>query len=297
MNYLQLIYDLAEQKELTGHTRTAANYRSAARAFTRFLHTRDMNELHIERLTPVLAMQFENYLLHTQGVCRNTSSFYIRQLRAAYNTAVRDGCCTDLQPFRDVYKSVAATRKRAAEAEDLQRLFHLDLTDNPELMFSRDLFYFCFLGRGIPFIDLVKLQKRHIEGAHLIYQRSKTGQLVVVELAPAMKSIIERWHQATSRCLFPILPAGFTQRSYDSALRRYNRHLKHLSHLCGLECHLSSYIARHSWASEAYRLGVPIQTISTCMGHTTEETTHIYLRSLSTTHIDQSARTVLKVYG
>lgn len=297
MDFLLFVNEQATLKALSGHERTAANYLSAARALQCFLQKFHMNELPLEQLTPLLALQFEDYLLHAREVCPNTSSFYVRQLRAVYNKAVRDGYCKDLQPFRDVYKSVAATRKRAAEAEDLQRLFHLDLTENPALMFSRDLFYFCFLGRGIPFIDLVKLQQRHIEGTHLVYQRSKTGQLVVVELAPAMKSIIERWHQATSRCLFPILPAGFTQRCYDSALRRYNRHLRLLSHLCGMERHLSSYIARHSWASEAYRLGVPIQTISTCMGHTTEETTHIYLRSLSTTHIDQSARTVLNVYS
>ncbi len=297
MNFIQLINEQASQKVLSGHARTAENYRSAARAFNRFLLTRDVRELAIEDVTPMLAMQFEDYLLHTCRVCRNTSSFYARQLRAVYNTAVRNGECEDLHPFRLVYKSVAPTRKRAANSSDLRLLFGFDLSGNPQLAFARDLFYFSFLGRGIAFVDLARLQSRQVEGNHLVYQRSKTGQLIIVELVDVMRQIIRRWREPASDYLFPILSGTSKQRDYDTALRSYNRRLAKLSHLCHLTAELTSYTARHSWASEAYRLGVPVQTISTCMGHTTESTTRIYLNSLSTQQIDESVHPLLDIYA
>jgi len=296
MNYLQLIYEMADQKAMTGHTRTASNYRSAARTLDRFLQTIGGATLDVEHFTSVIAMQLENYLLNVRNVCPNTSSFYIRQLRAVYYSAVREGLCADHKPFRDVYKSVAATRKRAAEAQDLQRLFRLDLRLQPKLAFARDLFYFSFLGRGIPFVDLAQMRTQQIEGNHLIYQRSKTRQQVVVELVGAMHDIIRRWRQPGCKYLFPILPPDFSQGDYDTALRCYNRRLSKLSAICHFSQPLTSYIARHSWASEAYRLGVPVTTISTCMGHTTEHTTRIYLRSLSTRHIDDTTRAVVMAY-
>lgn len=296
MNFLQLINEKADLKAVTGHTRTASNYRSAARTLGRFLQTIGREALHVEHFTSVIAMQLENYLLNVRSVCPNTSSFYFRQLRAVYNAAVLEGLCIDNKPFRDVYKSVAATRKRAAEAQDLQHLFHLDLKLQPKLAFARDLFYFSFLGRGIPFVDLAQMKTQHIEGNHLIYQRSKTRQQVVVELVGAMHDIISRWRQPGSNYLFPILPPNYSQGDYDTALRCYNRRLSKLSSICHISQPLTSYIARHSWASEAYRLGVPITTISTCMGHTTELTTRIYLRSLSTRHIDDTTRAVVMAY-
>lgn len=297
MDFISFIEEQAALKAQAGHTHTAANYFSAARTLQRFLHAHNMNGMELEEFSSKIALQLENYLLHTRGVCLNTSSFYVRQLRAVYNVAVRDGLCLDHRPFCSIYKRVAATRKRAANAEDLQALFCLDLTHKPQFAFARDLFYFSFLGRGIAFVDLAKLRMRQIEGNHLVYQRSKTGQLIIVEVPDAMRNIISRWHQKGSERIFPILPDNPRPCDYDTALRRYNRHLKALSALCDLDTSLTSYTARHSWASEAYRLGVPVSTISTCMGHTTETTTRIYLRSLSTHYIDQSAHAVLDVYA
>lgn len=297
MNYIDLINEQATTKFLTGHTRTAANYRTAGRALNRFLQARGISDLHIQQFTTLTALQLEDYLLNSCEVCPNTSSFYFRQLRAVYNTAVREGLCDDQDPFRQVYKSVATTRKRAAGPEDLKRLFTLDLSQEPKLAFARDLFRFSFLGRGIAFVDLAKLQQKHVQGNHLAYQRSKTGQQVIVELPETMVAIIRRWHQPASRYLFPILPQPHCPRDYDTALRSYNRRLAKLSERCHFAGDLTSYIARHSWASEAYRLGVPIQAISACMGHTTEQTTRIYLRSLSTQHLDRSAQPVLDAYA
>lgn len=296
MDFIQFITLQAKLKAATGHLRTATNYRAAARSFYSFLHAKGHQTVDISTITPQLMSEFEHYLLHVRGICRNTSSFYMRQLRAAYNRAAGEGYCKDCQPFRDVYKGIGVTRKRAISTDVLHRLFNLNLSQRPRLAFARDLFCFSFLARGIAFVDLAHLRKNNLEGSHLIYTRAKTGQQITVEVVPAMRQIIQRWEQRSNPHLFPILPQSSDQIAYETALRKYNRRLNTISQRYQLSVNLTSYIARHSWASEAYRLGVPIQTISTCMGHTTELTTRIYLQTLSTAQVDLSARMVVDAY-
>lgn len=297
MDTIVFIYQLASLKNAFSHKRTAANYCATARALARFLHLRKRPGVDLRALTRELIADFEHHLLCERRVCRNTSSFYLRQLRAVYNEAVRRQLCADRRLFDGVYTGVAATVKRSAKPEALKQLFELRLECRPELEFARDLFYFAFLGRGIAFVDLAKLQVSDIDGSQLTYHRSKPGQLICVDLLPAMQRIIRRWHHHSHTSLFPILPPEPSESDYATALRRYNRHLAVLTTLCRSEVNLTSYTARHSWASEAYRLGVPIQTISECMGHTTEQTTRIYIRALSEDFISSRLRPLVDAYN
>mgnify|MGYP000760848890 FL=1 len=72
------------------------------------------------------------------------------------------------------------------------------------------------------------------------------------------------------------------RRQYESALRLYNKHLYRLSLLLGLEVRLTSYVARHTWATLAYNEDIPVAKISAGLSHASEEITHTYLRSFST---------------
>lgn len=296
MDTIEFICQLASRKKALLHNRTAYNYRATANTLGRYYKARNLSELDLYSLTQDLVVDFEHYLLHERLVCRNTSSFYMRQLRAVYNEAVRRDLCDDAKPFEKVYTGIAPTIKRSAQPQVLKLLFTLRLERKPDLEFARDMFHFAFLGRGIAFVDLVKLRTADVKGNLLTYCRSKTDQLIVVEILPAMRQIIERWHVSGQKRLFPILPPEMLDDDYATALRRYNRHLERLSRLCHSDINLTSYCARHSWASEAYRLGVPIRTISACMGHTTEQTTRIYIRSLSADYLSDSLKPLNEAY-
>ena len=80
---------------------------------------------------------------------------------------------------------------------------------------------------------------------------------------------------------------------YQTALGYYNKLLKRLSKILDLDISLSSYTARHSWATAARNHNVPISVISAGMGHTTEKTTQIYLASLESSVIDQANQSIL----
>lgn len=293
-DFLNYINCLAQHKLSAGKDKTANNYCCAARALALFLTFEEKPKvLPFSELTPWLVERFEAYLLSERGVRRNTSSAYMRSLQAAWNAAAREGyAVAGVNPFAYVYTGVDKTRHRATDQDSLLQLFSACLDDNPKLAFTRDIFIFSFLCRGMAFVDIAKLHKRDICDGSICYVRSKTGQKLCVRISAAMESIINRWGDPTSPYLLPVVALPFTQCRYNSALRTYNRRLRELTKRLGIDENITSYTARHSWASEAYQLQVPVSVISTCMGHTTESTTRIYLRSLDNKYVDDCAAVV-----
>lgn len=148
------------------------------------------------------------------------------------------------------------------------------------------------------FVDMAFLRKRDLSGGEINYVRRKTGQLMTVHLETCMREIVRRyeWRTRNTPYVFPLLTAeepGRAYSQYQIALNYYNRQLKRLSQLLGLEEGLSSYASRHSWATAARNHRVPITVISAGMGHTSERTTRIYLSSLESSVIDCANRKIL----
>ena len=155
------------------------------------------------------------------------------------------------------------------------------------MLFRSDLFILSYYLRGIPFIDLAYLRKTDIHDDALCYRRSKTGRVLTITLEPWMWEIIERYlcDDSGSPYLLRIIrqPGSIPEerKQYESALRLYNKHLYRLSERLGLGVRLTSYVARHTWATLAYNEDIPVAKISAGLSHASEEITHTYLRSFS----------------
>ncbi len=273
---------------------TANNYRHTLSSIMNFLGGQDIP---LTMITGPLIQQYENWLL-TRGVTRNSSSFYIRNLRAIYNKAVRQGLVTQTYPFRNAYTGIDHTRKRALSEDTILRLQKLDLDYSRPLALSRDIFIFSFCTRGMSFIDIVFLRKSDISDGVLTYMRKKTRQQLSIRLEPCMETIINRYREQTkdSTYVFPIITASDSEeayRQYKMELNYHNRKLKRLSEILGEKLSLSSYCARHTWATTARKHNVPISVISAGMGHTSEKTTQIYLASLDNSIIDKANKGIL----
>lgn len=274
---------------------TATNYRRAADTLSDFLEGRD---LRFAEVTPSFIERYNDWL-QRRGLVRNSSSFHLRILRAVYNKAVRYGYAEQAFPFRDVYTGIDRTRKRAVGENILSRLIRLDLTAAPALSFARDLFLFSFYTRGMAFVDLAYLRKSDVQDGVIRYVRHKTGRHLSVRVEPCIRAIIDRYAGDSDDrpWLFPILKGedqSVSFRRYKSQLRVYNRRLKQLSSLLGLDCGLSSYTSRHTWATMARDHDVPLSVISAGMGHSSERTTQIYLTSLENTLIDNANKGILE---
>lgn len=179
-----------------------------------------------------------------------------------------------MYPFRSVYTGVERTRKRAIREDIMVRLQKLNLADSAPLAFSRDLFIFSYCTRGMAFVDIAYLKK---------------------------EEIIKRYepYVYNSPYLFPIITSNNPEkayRQYQTALGYHNRKLKKLGKLTGENLRLSSYTARHSWATVARSHNVPLSIISAGMGHTSEKNTLIYLESVENSLIDKADEGILKAY-
>lgn len=288
------VYVLAYLREQTvlletkGKCGTAKNRRATLNSLSEYLAGEDIP---FTELNELLLLDYEEWL-KAKGVKRNTSSFYMRNLRSVYNKAVKQGFAKQTDPFRNVYTGIDKTSKRAVDEQVVADLKALDLSGMPWLELARDLFLFSYCTRGMSFVDMAYLKKENVTNGIIRYVRKKTGQPLSIRIEPEVQRIIERYKQEVyGSYLLPVIRSDNEKdayRQYRNKLRYYNKQLKKLSKLLGDGVSLTSYVARHSWASNAHKHNVPIAVISDGMGHSSEKTTQIYLASLSEEVIDNA---------
>ncbi|ADV45107.1 site-specific integrase [Bacteroides helcogenes] len=272
--------------------RTSETYKAALKSFMTF---RENKDLLIDEVNSDLMQLYEAYL-HNRGVTENSSSFYMRILRAVYNRAVEKELTSQKFPFRHVYTGISKTIKRAISFESIKDIKSLDLTLNPAFDFARDMFMFSFYTRGMSFIDIAYLKKGDINNGILTYRRRKTKQQLFIKWEKCMQDIVDKYAiNKTSPYLLPILKYPNESRSqYRNTHFRINKNLKEIAKLLNISTSLTLYVARHSWASIAKSKNIPLSVISEGMGHDSETTTQIYLASLDSSVIDKANSFILK---
>lgn len=287
---------LIQQTKQAGCYSTSSTYSSARNSFLRFTGNRSIT---FEELTPGLIKQYEARLLGG-GQRHNTISAYMRMLRSISYQAAGQGVpfkhsVGDL--FAHVFTGYEPTIKRAISPLVLQRLASLDLEKKPTLRFSRDMFLLSFYLRGISFVDLAHLRHTDVKNNTIYYYRQKTRQQLSVYIESYAAQIINRYSSkaTSSPYLLPIisLTGEDGYRQYKSALRLHNQHLHVLSKMLQLSSPLTSYVARHSWATTAKNEGVPISVISESLGHTSEKVTHVHLASFDNNAMSMANKKVI----
>lgn len=287
-------HKLVEHLKRMGKHRLAETYTSSVNSFMRFRG--EQGDIRLDEIDEDLIKEYEHYLQDECGLCRNTSSFYNRNLRAIYNRAVKKKLTIDRHPFAEAYTGVDKTAKRAIPLQTVKEIKDLDLSKDAEMAFVRDLYLMSFDLRGISFVDLAKLETGQLQNGYLTYSRQKTRQKLEIKWEKQMQEIVDRHHVEGSRYLLPILSeeGGDIRRQYLNALHRMNVQLKKIGKLVNCPIPLTTYTARHCWASAAYRLNIPTPSISQALGHDSEKTTRIYLNSLDNRVIDDANLTVIR---
>ena len=225
----------------------------------------------------------------------NTISTYMRTLQAVYRRQTPPGT-PNYNPllFKEVYTGVEAPTKRALTAEQMKRLTSTDFSALPPK--QRQVlacFLLMFLLRGMPFIDLAHLRKTDLRNGRIVYRRHKTGKPIVVDLLPDATRLIQKYRDRTdSVYLFPLLDGGISDpeelyRCYQHALRRFNRELARLMKILLPGVKVSSYTARHTWATIAYHMGQPVEKISQALGHSSIRVTMAYLKPFDAEVMDK----------
>lgn len=280
-----------EQLRRAGKVRTSETYRSTLNSFMRF---RKDEEVLLEEIDSDLMMDYETWL-KSNGISMNTVSFYMRILRATYNRAVENNLIAQQYPFKHVYTGIAKTVKRAIPFRLIKRLKSMDLSSNKMYSFARDMFLFSFYTRGMAFVDMAFLRKKDLNKGTLSYRRKKTGQLLFIKWEPCMQEIVDRYFDAESPYLLPLIKkAGVKERNqYINGMHQINKYLGKIGEDMDIPIPLTLYVARHTWASVAKSKNIPLSVICEGMGHDSETTTRIYLTSLDTTPVDRANHLIL----
>ena len=292
-NYMRLL--ICNFRQMGKH-RTSETYYATLKSFMKY---RENNDVAFDEIDSDMMLMYEAFL-HNNGVTKNTSSFYMRILRAVYNRAVEKELTEQRLPFKHVYTGVDKTVKRAVPLKIIKQIKNLDLSLRPSLDFARDMFLFSFYTRGMAFIDIAHLKTSDLNNGVLSYRRHKTGQQLFIKWEDCMKEIVEKYKGETfGTYLMPIFNTTITtpdnnRTRYKNVQSNINKNLKIIAKQIDISIPLSLYVARHSWASIAKSKNIPISVISEGMGHDNELTTQIYLASLDNSVVDKANAQILK---
>ena len=287
------ILDMADRKAKVGRPGTAKTYRDALSSFARFCQGTDIafDELNAEMMTLYEAW------MKSRGLKRNSSSCYLRTLRTLYRKAVEMGLTTDKGIFRHVFTGFAKTSKRAIPLEAIRTIRLLRLPAGSPLIFARDMFILSIYLQGISFVDLAYLRKSDIRNGVLQYDRKKTRQSLNIGWEPSMQAIVETYAHLTTESpyLLPIITHadGTERRQYEKAEHNINRNLKKIGRIAGLRIPLTTYVARHTWATTMRDMGYDLSIVSTGLGHDNLKTTQIYLSSIDTTVVMEANKKMI----
>ncbi len=230
--------------------------------------------------------QFDFYMRVEKGLKPNSVVRYINYFKLTMNRAVQDDVCL-FNPFMGFRSEGEVNKPKSLTQEELDKIMTTPL-DIPSRYLVRDLFLFSAF-TGIAFSDVRNLTQRNLiqseSGEWWIHsKRQKTKVEFKVPLLDLPMKIIKKYRgQGEGDHLFRMLSSVKT-----------NIHLKHIAKMCGIEKTLTYHMSRHSYASLiTLSQGVPMETVSKMLGHSSIKSTHIYAK-ISNEKIDKDMALLAK---
>jgi integrase len=283
----------------SGRTGNSRSFKDTCNSFFNFHPDKDLS---FKNLNVGL---LEKYEAHLRGRNNQDSgiAFRMRSIRAIYNSAIRNGIVkAEYYPF-DKYKISKLKgkgQKRALSRTEIKKILDVDLSERPDLIDTKNYFIFSYFSRGINFVDMMKLKKVNIQGKNIEYIRSKTKGRFIIKILPPVQAILDYYasNNSLTDYIFPILlkndltPMQIENRKHKT-LSKFNRDLKELAKLAGVEKNVTSYVIRHSFATNLKQLGVATDLISESMGHTNLDITNSYLKGFENEEIDDANEKLL----
>ena len=253
--------------------------------------------LNFEDITAKWLNEFNGYMAK-RSPAQNARSIHLRDIRAVFNFAI-DEEMTDLYPFRKFKIKSTPTMKRSLSADDIRMIATMPLLPWQEEY--RDVFMLIFYLIGINIVDLFSLTHENVQNGRIVYTRRKTKRIYSIKIEPEAQEILERRKGTTH-----LIDVADRYKDHTNFTSRFNKALKTFGTWEVDEHHkqkvrykpywdfLSSYWARHSWATIAYNdCNIPVDVISQALGHSMgNKVTMVYINSDSK-KVDEANRKVI----
>lgn len=261
---------------------TATYYLCASNSFAGY----DKRKVNFSAVTPEWLRKYEKFML-SAGMSYTTIAMYLRALRTIVNEAKREGIITASQyPFTDYHIPTAEGRKMALTVAQIGQVLSYQLTSEVEMK-CRDLWFFSYLCNGINMNDLLRLKYTDIQDGEIFFYRRKTIRTsrrkneIAVTILPEMQRIIDQWG-GPGDFIFPGMEEAHNatdeRRIVQNVTRLINKKMNDIGKALGYGP-ISTYTARHSYATVLKRSGADISFISESLGHSSVAMTANYLKS------------------
>lgn len=277
-----------EELKANGQANTYLSYKGTLHKLEQFAG----KQISFQEITINWLNRCEHFWLST-GSSYSSMSFYFRNLKCIVNMARKDGIIKESQyPFgKGKYEVPSGSgRKLALTLEQIKRL--VTYTDGTALTeMYRDLWFFSYLCNGINYRDMLFLQYSNIINGEICFIRAKTARntkhskIIHAVITPEMQSIIDKWgnpNTSPDNYIFPF--AKGTEGPFEKVklireiVTECNQVLKKITYETGIP-RITTYAARHSFATVLKRSGVNIAYISESLGHSNLSITENYLAS------------------
>lgn len=274
-----------KQAKRVGNARV---YQHTLNAVKNFRKNRDFtfDELNLDFLN-----RFERHYL-AKGNKLGGISVYLRTVRAINRKAIKAGIADkEGYAFDDYTIRNGKPQKKALTLSAIRKISELELDEGTALYRDKNIFMMSFLLNGMSFVDLARLKLSNIVDGRIQYARQKTEEPFNIKIHDQLIPILDYFSKdkRKSDYLLDIIPDGNPVDQYNKvtwARKRYNKNLKELAKMAGIEENVTSYAARHTFASGADDMGIPLTAISQMMGHKRISTTQAYLSGLRKSKID-----------
>jgi integrase/recombinase XerD len=288
-----------EDLNKSGRTGNARFFKDSRNSFFKFLGNKT---IHFKDITPILLDKYEVFLRSNNNIDSGIA-VKMRAIRALYNDAIKKGCASkEHYPFvaYKVSKLKGKGNKRALSIENVHKIIDLDITKYPNFIDTRNYFTFSYYARGMNFNDMMKLTWDNVIDDKIVYIRAKTKGRFIIKILEPVKKILDYYknQKRGTKYVFPIIlnedstPIQLEYRK-EKTLKKYNKELNEIARICKIEDKITSYVARHSFATNLKQSGVATDVISEAMGHQNLSITQAYLKELENEVIDDAMEMLL----
>ena len=241
---------------------------------------------------------FEVFLAK-RGSKNSNIHFYMRQLRATINEAIRRGVLSkDAYPFATQFNKSGYSfahlkgeyNPKPLTLNEVDKIKQFPYSEYPELQHTYDIFMFLLRARGLNFVDLAQLTRENVDDGRLKYIRQKTGKMYSIAISPEMGQSLQKY--AGRKYLFPILDDAPTTPSaryhrIRKSLKVFNAQLREIARVCGIDKTVSSYTARYTYTNILVKNNVSVPLIQQALGHSSIATTQHYIQKFSDQEVDK----------
>ncbi|MFY0653893.1 MAG: site-specific integrase [Cyclobacteriaceae bacterium] len=292
---ISLLYSLKcyeRDLRVQGNIGTADTYKCSHKSFEKFLNENGNSDIDLNELSIAWLQEYEAWM-KSLGRGNSTIGMYLRNVRTVYNQAIDNGKVNrESYPFGKRRYQIPSSRnfKRALKKEHIKLILEYN-PDSEQEARARDLWVFSYLMNGANIADIARLRNESIKGDQIVYIRKKTqssthniSKQITCLLTPPVKAIIQKWGTTSTvpnDLIFDIIKPNATpeerKKQTKQGIKTINKWMSRIGEKLGIDIKLTTYVARHSFATVSKNSGVPLEYISEKLAHTSLKTTALYL--------------------